>query len=157
MDIQLSAAIDNNLSVLQDRVSGSTRFSVVDGQLTDFEPLQRLSNFLFKNRDFSNVQFGKIYSTMYLNQTRIEFERMEVQSTAISMFVEGTYDLKDSTDLSIQIPLSNVKKRDQNIPPENIGTDAKVGPSVFLRVRPNKEGKTEISYDPFKKLRRKDR
>jgi hypothetical protein len=94
---------------------------------------------------------------MYLNQTRIEFERMEVQSTAISMFVEGTYDLKDSTDLSIQIPLSNVKKRDQNIPPENIGTDAKVGPSVFLRVRPNKEGKTEISYDPFKKLRRKDR
>jgi hypothetical protein len=157
MDIHLSAAINDNLSVLSDRLSGGATFSVVDASLTEFEPLQRLSNYLFKNRDYSNVQFGKIFSTISLDKTRVKIERMEVQSTALSMFIEGTYDLRDSTDLSIQIPLSNIRKRDQNIPPENIGTDAKVGPSVFLRVHPDKAGKTEISYDPFKKLRKKDR
>ena len=80
---------------------------------------------------------------------------MEVESTVVTMFIEGRYDLKDSSDLSIQIPLSNLKKRDQDIPPENVGVDSKVGPSVYLRVKPDKTGKNTISYDPFKKFRKK--
>lgn len=80
---------------------------------------------------------------------------MEIESTALSMFIEGDYDLGGRTDLSIQIPLNNLKKRDQDFPPENVGIDGKVGPSVFLRVRPDKTGKTTIAYDPFKKFRKK--
>jgi hypothetical protein len=80
---------------------------------------------------------------------------MEIGSTALSMFIEGRYDLKDSSDLSIQIPLSNLKKRDQDFPPENIGVDAKAGASVFLRVRPDKNGKMVIAYDPLKRFRKK--
>jgi hypothetical protein len=90
-----------------------------------------------------------------MSGTQMHVSRMEVESTVVTMFIEGRYDLKDSSDLSIQIPLSNLKKRDQDIPPENVGVDSKVGPSVYLRVKPDKTGKNTISYDPFKKFRKK--
>lgn len=155
MDINLEAEINNKLEVLTPNLKGDANFKIEDGRLTNFEPLQRLSNFLLKGRDFSDVQFGEITSEISINGTTIDIARMEIGSTALSMFIEGRYDLKDSADLSIQIPLSNLKKRDQDFPPENIGVDAKAGASVFLRVRPDKNGKMVIAYDPLKRFRKK--
>jgi hypothetical protein len=155
LDMDLRAEIDDKLDFITKDLKGVARFTITDGRLKDFEPMQRLSNFLFKGRDFSDVQFGEINSNINMAGTQMHVSRMEVESTVITMFIEGRYDLKDSSDLSIQIPLSNLKKRDQDIPPENVGVDSKVGPSVYLRVKPDKTGKNTIGYDPFKKFRKK--
>jgi hypothetical protein len=80
---------------------------------------------------------------------------MEVESSVLRLFVEGRYSLKDSMNLEVQIPLSNLKRRDKHYKPENVGIDARVGPSVFLHVYRDPEGKTVIAYDPFKKHVRK--
>jgi hypothetical protein len=155
LDLDLSAEVDDKLDFLTKDLDGVAQFTITDGRLKDFEPMQRLSNFLLKGRDFSDVQFGEITSNINMSGTQMHVSRMEVESTVITMFIEGRYDLKDSSDLSIQIPLSNLKKRDQDIPPENVGVDSKVGASVYLRVKPDKTGKNTISYDPFKKFRKK--
>lgn len=155
MNMSMTAQINDNLDLLTPTMKGDIQFKIREGRLRDFEPMERLSNFLFKNRDFSDVQFAEVFSTIKMNGTKMELSRMEIESTMLTMFIEGRYDLKDSTDLSIQIPLSNLKKRGQDFAPENVGTDTKAGASVFLRVRPDKNGKTTISYDPFKKLRKK--
>jgi hypothetical protein len=155
LNLDMRAQIDDKLDFISKDLNGIATFTISDGRLKNFEPMQRLSNFLLKGRDFSDVQFGEINSNIDMDGTKINVSRMEVQSTVITMFIEGRYDLKDSSDLSIQVPLSNLKKRDQDIPPENVGVDSKVGPSVFLRVKPDKNGKTTISYDPFKKFRKK--
>ncbi len=155
LDLNLRADVDDKLDFLTKDLDGVAQFTITDGRLKDFEPMQRLSNFLLKGRDFSDVQFGEITSDINMSGTQMHVSRMEVESTVITMFIEGRYDLKDSSDLSIQIPLSNLKKRDQDFPPENVGVDSKVGPSVYLRVKPDKTGKNTISYDPFKKFRKK--
>lgn len=155
LDLDMRAQIDDKLDFISKDLDGVATFTISDGRLKNFEPMQRLSNFLLKGRDFSDVQFGEINSNINMAGTQMNVSRMEVQSTVITMFIEGRYDLKDSSDLSIQVPLSNLKKRDQDFPPENVGVDSKVGPSVFLRVKPDKNGKTTISYDPFKKFRKK--
>lgn len=155
LDLDLRAEIDDKLDFLTKDLDGVAQFTITDARLKDFEPMQRLSNFLLKGRDFSDVQFGEIKSNINMSGTQMHVSRMEVNSTVITMFIEGRYDLKDSSDLSIQIPLSNLKKRDQEIPAENVGVDSKVGASVFLRVKPDKTGKNTISYDPFKKFRKK--
>lgn len=157
LDIDLTAEINDKLEFLVPNLKGTAKFKIQDGRLKDFEPMQRLSNFLLKGRDFSDVQFNEIATRIALQGTKMEVDRMEIESTVLTMFIEGRYDLKDSSDLSIQVPLSNLKKRDQDIAPENIGVDAKAGASVYLRVRPDKNGKTAITYDPFKKLRKKKR
>jgi hypothetical protein len=155
LDLHLEGVVNDKLEVLVPDLRAQANFTIKEGRLKQFEPMQRLSNFLLKGRDFSDVQFGEITSSIDVRGTMLDISRMEIESTVLTMFIEGRYDLKDSTDLSIQIPLSNLKKRDQEIAPENIGVHAKAGASVFLRVRPDKNGKTAISFDPFKKLREK--
>lgn len=157
LDIDLRSAITETLDLQMTNLDGRAVFTINSMRLSNFEPIQRLSNFLMKDRDFSDVAFNDIHSTVDMSGTKMNVSRMEVESTVLSMFIEGIYDLGDSTDLAVQVPLSNLKKRDQLIPPENIGTDSRVGPSVYLRVRTDKDGKTVISYDPFKKFRRQNK
>jgi hypothetical protein len=76
---------------------------------------------------------------------------MEIHSTVLNMFVEGTYDLKKGTDMSIQIPLSNLKEKNINLEEGNHGLKSKTGLSVRLRAKTGDDGKLKISWDPFKK------
>jgi hypothetical protein len=81
---------------------------------------------------------------------------MEIQSTAFLLFVEGIYDLRTGPDLSLQVPLSNLKKdRNAAIPPDKKGNDGKAGLSLRLRVRKGDDGKVKISWDPFRKALKK--
>ncbi|MEP6737748.1 MAG: AsmA-like C-terminal region-containing protein [Chryseolinea sp.] len=154
-DLDLQSDINDKFEVQTPNLIGTAKFSIRDGSLKNFEPMQKLSNFLFKGRDFTDVQFSDISTQIAMRGTAMNVSRMEIESTVLTMFIEGTYDLKNNSDFSIQIPLSNLKKRNQDIAPENIGIDAKVGASIFLRVKPDKDGKTTIMYVPFKKLRKK--
>ena len=74
---------------------------------------------------------------------------MEIESTVLSMYVEGTYSMKGTTDMSIQIPLSNLKKRGADYKPENTGADKKGGASIFIRGRPGPDGNIQFKPDLF--------
>lgn len=150
-DIDVTAEINDNFEVLMPRLKGNVTFNVVEGRIRDFEPLENMSNFLLKKRDFSDVQFGEIKANFDIHGSELDIGRMEVESTVLTLFLEGRYSLKDSTNLSIQVPLSNLKKRDQDFAPENVGTDTKVGLSVRLRAFQGKDGKTVIAFAPFMK------
>ena len=154
-DVELNAQVDEQFNVLMPSLDGSVDLRIRDGKLKDFEPLQNMSNFLLKKRDFTEVQFAEITSRFRLSGPTLDISKMEIQSSVLTLFVQGRYSLADSTDLSIQVPLSNLKKRDKDFKPENVGVDAKVGPSVFLRAHKNKDGKMVITYDPFKKFKKK--
>lgn len=150
-NIDVTAAIDNNFDVMMPRLKGHVAFNVKQGRISDFPPLENMSNLLFKKRDFTDVRFDEIMADFNVHGTELDISRMEVQSTVLTLFLEGRYSLKDSTNLSIQIPLSNLKKRDKDFVPQNVGTDAKVGLSVFLKASEGKDGKTVIEFDSFGK------
>jgi len=152
----LRARLDDNFNVVPRSLAGRVDMTIQKGELRDFAPLERMSHFLFKKRDFSHVAFAELVSHVDVAGNDITIRRMEIQSSVLSLFVEGKYSFANNTDLSIQVPLSNLKKRDKTYVPKNVGTDARVGPSVFLRARANEQGETEISYDMFKKFRKKD-
>jgi len=152
--IGLTAKIDDKFNVLMPTLDGEVDFKLREGELKDFEPLQRMSNFLLKKRDFTDVQFAEIKGTFHIAGQYLDVSRMEIESSVLSLFLEGRYSLGDSTDLSIQVPLSNLKRRDKFYKPENVGVDAKVGPSVFLRAHQNKDGKMVIVYNIFKKFKK---
>jgi hypothetical protein len=115
--------------------------------------MENMSNFLFKKRDFSDVEFAELNSNFSITGTSMDISRMEIQSSVLSLFLEGRYSFTDSTSLSVQLPLSNLKKRHKDFKPKNIGTDSKAGPSVYLHVYRDKDinSKIQIDYDPFKK------
>jgi hypothetical protein len=155
MNALLNARVDEDFNIFLPSVAGDVEFSIKNGKLLNFEPLQKMSNFLFKKRDFNNVQFGEIKSHLTIRGTEIDIRKMEIESSVLRLFVEGRYSLKNNTDLEIQVPLSNLKKRDKTYKPENVGVDSKVGPSVFLHVFKDEKGETVIAYDPFKRHAKK--
>jgi AsmA-like C-terminal region len=152
--VNLRAKVDDKFNVLMPSLNGEVDFKLREGELKDFEPLQKMSNFLLKKRDFTDVQFAEIKGTFHIAGQYLDISRMEIESSVLSLFLEGRYSLGDSTDLSIQVPLSNLKKRDKSYKPQNVGVDAKVGPSVFLRAHQNDEGKMVIVYNIFKKFKK---
>jgi len=70
------------------------------------------------------------------------------------MYIEGKFSMKNTTDLSIQIPLSNLKKRDSAYKPENTGIDKKDGMNVFIRGTPGPDGNVKFRYDLFHEFRK---
>jgi uncharacterized protein involved in outer membrane biogenesis len=151
--VKFSATLDENYTLLPSTMRGTLDCKIVDGGLKNFEPIENMSNFLLKKRDFSDVQFAELNSAFSIEGTNMDISRMEIQSTVLSLFLEGRYSFTDSTSLSVQIPLSNLKKRHKDFKPKNIGIHAKAGPSVFLHVYRDRDmnSKIKIDYDPFKK------
>jgi len=155
-DVEMTGLLTDKARLMKNSMKGSVSFSLKDGELIDFEPMQRIHETVLKKRDFSAVRFAELKNQLDLDTTTLTIHRMEIQSTAFSLFVEGTYDLKKGPDLSLQVPVSNLKKdRNPEIPPDSKGNDGKAGLSLRLRVRRGDDGKIKISWDPFKKALKK--
>lgn len=152
--VNISFGLNNDGKAYPSSIEGVVDFSLKNGALINYEPVQKLQNFLFQKRDFSNIQFAELKDRLEIKNQEVKINRMEIQSSVLTMFVEGVYSMKGNTDLSIQVPLSNLKKRAEDYKPENIGTDKKAGPSVFIRGRPGEDGNIKFKLDLFNKFRK---
>jgi hypothetical protein len=150
-NIEASMNIANDGHVIPATVVSRVDFSLKDGALNNYEPIKKLQKFIFKKRNFDNIRFAELKTTLEINNQEIKINRMEIQSTVMSIFIEGVYNKKGTTDLSIQVPLSNLKKRDDDYNPENIGVNKKKGGSIFIRGRPGEDGNIKFKLDLFKK------
>lgn len=137
-------------------MNGQANFSIKNGALINYEPLTKIKSFLFKNRDLSDIRFAEIKDDINFQKGLITINRMEINSSVLSLYVEGTHSKKE-TDISIQVPLSNLKNRNKDYQPENTGTGKTGGMSVFIRAKTDETGKIKIKYDPFKRFRKSDK
>ena len=151
-NIDASLAIDGEGKAYPGSVEGLVDFSLKDGALINYEPLKKMQSFVFKNRDFNNIRFAELKDRLEIKNNEVKINRMEIQSSVMSMFVEGLYSTKGNTDISIQVPFNNLYKPDADLKPENIGTDKKGGRSVYLRGRPGPDGKIKFKLDLFNKF-----
>ena len=153
----MTAKADMNINLTKDgavipsSAKGKVDFSLKKGSLDNYEPMKKMQKFVFKNRDFENIDFAELKNTFTLRNGDIEIPRMEIQSSVLTLFVEGNYSNKGNTDISIQVPLNNLKKRDDDYIPENIGTDKKGGRSIYLRGQPGFDGNVNFKLDLFKR------
>jgi hypothetical protein len=157
-DVHLSGALTDKAKMLTSSLKGRVDFSLRQGQLLDFEPMQKIHEKVLKNKDLSEIYFAELKNQLDIDSTTMTVHRMEIRSTAFTLYAEGTYDLKTGADMSLQVPLSNLKKnKDQNpdIPPDSKGNDSKAGLSLRLRARTGDDGKLKVSWDPFKKALKK--
>ena len=157
-DVHLSGALTDKAKMLTKSLKGTVDFTLSQGQLIDFEPMQKIHEKVLKSKDFSEIHFAELKNQLDIDSTTLTIHRMEVRSTAFTLYTEGTYDLKTGADMSLQVPLSNLKKnKDQNpeIPPDSKGNDSKAGLSLRLRAKTGDDGKLKVSWDPFKKALKK--
>ncbi len=152
----IAMGINNKGALVPGSLNGTIFFSLKDGALINYEPVQRIQKFVFKNRDLSNIRFAELKDSLIIQKDEVHIRRMEVQSNVMTLFIEGIYSMKGNTDISIQVPLSNfLEKRDNDEKPRNKGAYRKTGASIYLRAKPDLKGNIKIGLDLFKKLRKK--
>jgi hypothetical protein len=154
--VNLTAALLDKADLVPSSLKGNVTLSLKDGELNNFEPLESMSVFLLKNRDFSHVTFSEIKNTFDFNGRLVNINRMEIQSNVLSLFMEGLYDIgAKNTDLVVQVPLSNLKKRKPGYIPENKGVNSKTGASIFVKAKNKENGDIDFSYSLFNSKKNK--
>lgn len=149
-DVTMQGGLTTKATLIPEDLKGFVKFNLQNGQLINFEPVQKIQETVFKKRDFSDIQFADLHDLLEINGDNITVNRMEIRSSVLHMFVEGVYNMKTGPDLSIQVPLSNIKsKKDSEL--NNKGINSKTGVSARLRAQRGQDGKVKISWDPFNK------
>ncbi|MEP6793933.1 MAG: AsmA-like C-terminal region-containing protein, partial [Saprospiraceae bacterium] len=143
--INLTGVITDKAEVYANSMKGNVHFSVKEGELINFEPAVKIASTAFKNRDFSHILFAELTNELEIDGSAITIHKMEIRSNVVILFVEGLYDTKKGTDMSIQIPLSNLSKS-ENATLKNTG---RVGLHIRLRAKTSDDGKLKVSWDPF--------
>ena len=149
-DITMQGAVTTKAQLIPGELKGFVKFNLENGQLVNFEPVQKIQETVFKKRNFSDIQFADLHDLLEIQGDNIIVNRMEINSTVLHMFVEGVYNMKTGPDLSIQVPLSNLKNNN-DATVTNKGINSKTGISARLRAQKGEDGKVKISWDPFNK------
>jgi hypothetical protein len=152
--IKLNTDITDQATVIRENTRGTIDFLIENGELNNFEPIQKVSEKVFKKQDFSQIKFADLQNQLIVKGTSFSFERMEIRSTALTMFVKGVYDVKKGTDMSITLPVRNLLKSNANVELSDEGKGQK-GISIRLRAQTGDNGKLKIAWDPLRKGGRK--
>ncbi len=147
----ITSNIDSRGKLVPSTLNGKMYFSIKNASLINFQPLLNMQKYVFKNRDLNNVQFAELKDTFDLKNGDIYIQRMPIQSSALTMYIEGIYSFGDRTDISIQVPLSTLVSKPDNYKKIDSSKVDRPGPSIYLRAK-DKGGQVKIGLDLFRKL-----
>lgn len=155
----LTVGINNTGKLLTNSLNGKLYFSLKNAALTNFKPLLNIQQYVFKNRDLNNVQFAELKDTFDIKNGDIYIRRMPIQSSAITMYIEGVYSTANRTDILIQVPMSSLTNKPDGNDFKKIDRARMDDPgrSINLRARDGDDGQIKISLDLFNKFKKEKR
>ena len=86
------------------------------GELVDFSPLLNLSSYV-SVEELKNVKFSTLENTIKIGNNNIYIPAMEIQSSALSVFISGFHSFNNEIDYQIRLLLSELiskKARSKN-------------------------------------------
>lgn len=104
--------LNREYKLMHRTMRGDLTIRLTNGALIGFEPIKRIQKFAFKRRNFDHIRFATITNRFQLRGNEIQIDQMEIESSALTLFVEGLYSFQDRTNLRIQVPLMNLRRRD---------------------------------------------
>jgi hypothetical protein len=123
---------------------GNVTFDIRNGSLVNFEPMYKIGNFAFPNRDFSNIRFMNLKNTLSISQNKVTIPPMEIRSSVLNIFLSGVYSFGTGTDIEMRIPLRNPRKDELITDPEEKRARSMKGIFINLRAVDGEDGKVKI-------------
>jgi len=148
LDAKFNTSLSDNMHVVSESMNGEVKLKLKDGHLINFEPVQNMSNFLFKNRDFNDVTFTELNETFRVHGRELQIDELEIASNILNLFVvDGIYNFNGISNLNLLIPWSNLKRRGKNYVPQNSGQSAENTKGLKLNVSgPNNKMKIHLGH-----------
>lgn len=152
LDFRFSSEVRQDVSLIPHSMDGSLDLHFTNGRLINFEPFLKIKKVIFKNRPLENVKIAPIRKRFTLKGQEVRIQKMQIESNILTLFLEGQYSFGDKTDLSIQFPLKNFRKRDEEYQFQTY--DSEGLRSIFLRAV-EENGEVNIRLDSRKKARKR--
>jgi hypothetical protein len=124
VDATLKTELDENMEVIGKTIAAKVDLKLKDGHLLNYEPLQNISDYIFRNRDFKDISFSEINETFIVNGFKMDIQEMEIASNVLNLYMSGTYHFKEQSNINILLPWSNLKRRGKNYIPKSSGQTA---------------------------------
>jgi hypothetical protein len=141
LDANFNTRLTNRLMVAPETMFADVNLNVKDGHLVNFEPIQKLSNFLFSGRNFDDVSFSELNEAFVVRGPLLEINGLQIASSLLDLYVvNGVYNFRGQSNINVLIPWHNLKKRDRDFIPSLSGKSAESakGVKVNFSGTPNK-------------------
>ncbi|GHB64505.1 AsmA-like C-terminal region-containing protein [Persicitalea jodogahamensis] len=150
-DFAFQAKIKSDTSLLRSSMRGNINVNLEKGQILNFKPMLDIRKLVFKNRAWDNVRLAPLRTTFVLQGEEIKVARMKVQANVLYFFLDGVYSFGNKTDLSIQIPMNNLKRKAPQNQLEIREIEDVKGQILYLRAI-NEGDEVRIRYDKMKRF-----
>jgi hypothetical protein len=106
----LAGTLNPERDLIKSSIRGDVKFSVKNGTLTNFEPIQKIGKVAFSNRDVSHITFSDLFAIATIKGDKIDVKELKITSNVLNIDVNGVYSLSNTgTNLGVKIPLRNPK------------------------------------------------
>lgn len=149
---KFNALLKKDASLVENSVKGTLSVDLREAEIVDFDPFLKIKRLIFRKRQLEHVQFAPIVHEFTINGQEVEVKKMQIESNVITFFMDGIYSLGNKTDLNIQIPFSNLRKRDSTYQFREYDPDT-IGSNIYLKAV-DENGKVNFKLVFKKKARR---
>jgi len=149
-NIKSDLYFDRHLNPRNDLMEADINVTLANGQLLNFEPLQKLSVFV-KRSELANLRFPELTNHFWIQDRTVYIPEMDIRSNvsrASVVSISGTHTFDQQMDYKFKIPLGkNEERRDKDEAFGNVEMVKTSGsPNLFLTLKGN-ENNYKIAYD----------
>lgn len=148
--VDLRGSLKSTGELMSNSLNGKVDFQLGKGELNDFPPFETIKKFVFKKRNLSHITFNELKNSLSFHNGKMKISPMSIESSALTIRVDGIYAFDKGTDISIAIPLRNPQK-DSLLIAQGKRPQKDRGIVVYLRAQDGDNGKVNINWDPLKK------
>ena len=136
--------------LIDEDTRGFLDFKLRDVGITGFPYLDTIATKMRMKRRFDDIQFATLSNKLTIQGNEIDIPLMEVQSNALSLFIEGKLSYGDNTNIWLSFPTSNLRLRDYNTIPDTTGY-AVAGRKLFVEITSDDDGANHYRFRLRKK------
>ncbi|HBG70575.1 MAG: hypothetical protein A2W93_02295 [Bacteroidetes bacterium GWF2_43_63] len=137
VSLQMKASFSETLEVDPASIVAGADIEIKDGQLVGYAPINDLEK-IIKGRDFSDIQFEKMTSTISISDKTIRIPKTEIRSNVMNLKVTGSHTFDNNIDYHLEVKFSDVKKKGANGRPEDeygyVVDDGVGDPTIFILI-----------------------
>lgn len=142
--VSLEMVLNPSLHLFQETLIADISASIKNGQLNNFEPMQKLNKYL-DDDGLSNIRFSDLKNDIHIENKTIYIPQMEIRTNVTSLKLSGTHTFDQRIDYHIIAPLRN-RKKIKEADAEGAFEEDPTGAKIYLKIT----GTTDdyrVSYD----------
>ncbi len=112
-DVSTEMTFDDKLRFKADQFVSDIGITIHDGQLNNFEPMQKLSRYV-DDADLSRLRFSELKNEIHIEDKTIFLPEMQVSSNITTINISGTHTFAQQIDYRVVVPLTMKESYDKD-------------------------------------------